>query len=110
MNKVVINTCYGGYRLSEEAANWLIEHGIDESYYKDFNEKYIHHELSYNVPRHHPLLVKCVEELGTEKASGIFAYLKVVEIDSDVYRIDEYDGMESVETPNDIYWNNVNEL
>ena len=30
MNKIVYNACYGGFRLSEKASNYLIEkYGID---------------------------------------------------------------------------------
>lgn len=111
MNKVVINKCYGGYGLSKKAAQWLIDHNISKDYYiKEYSEdsNFIHNYLSWNVPRHHPLLVQCVEELERD-AYGDFAWLEIVEIDSDLYRINDYDGMESVETPNDICWINTNE-
>ena len=47
--------------------------------------------------RHDPILVQVVEELG-DKASGDCAKLTVFETDSRMYRIDEYDGYESVAT------------
>jgi len=47
--------------------------------------------------RHDPVLVQVVEELG-DKASGDCAKLTVFETDSRMYRIDEYDGYESVAT------------
>ena len=53
--------------------------------------------------RHDPVLVQVVEELG-EKANGRCADLKVIEVLSDRYYIDEYDGMEWVETPESIRW------
>ena len=44
-----------------------------------------------------PLLVECVESLGSKLASGKFAQLEVVEIPDDVkWHIEEYDGIESV--------------
>ena len=46
---------------------------------------------------------KLFEELG-EEANGFCADLKVVTIDSNKYRICEYDGMEWVETPESIEW------
>jgi hypothetical protein len=58
---------------------------------------------SEDLPRHDKDLVAVVEKLG-DKANGDCADLKVVEIDSNLYRIDEYDGAESVETPEDIDW------
>lgn len=46
--------------------------------------------------REHPLVVRVVEELGTD-ASGRFADLKVVEIPDGVqYTIEEYDGLEHI--------------
>lgn len=109
MGKAVINTCYGGFRISEEAYNWLKEHGIDEHYigcYPIFENKKCLYR--YDGPRHHPLLIQCVEELG-EKASDAFANLEVVEFEGDLYRIDEYDGYEAVETPDDLHWININD-
>ena len=48
------------------------------------------------VPRHHPLLIQVIEELG-EDANGACAQLKIVEIPSDAdYMIDEYDGFEHI--------------
>lgn len=47
--------------------------------------------------RHDPILVQVVEELG-DKASGDCAKLSLFETDSRMYRIDEYDGYESVAT------------
>jgi hypothetical protein len=55
-----------------------------------------------NVDRHDPALVQVVEELG-EKANAQFAKLRIDEV-SGPYRIDEYDGFESVETPGSYDW------
>lgn len=56
-----------------------------------------------DLPRHDKDLVAVVEELG-DKANGYCADLKVVEINSNLYRIKDYDGAESIETPEDINW------
>jgi len=85
MNKVVYNSSYGYFNLSEEAEEWLKKHGC----------------TSYE--RHSPLLVRCVEELG-EKASGPYSRLKIKEITGDKYIIDDYDGKEKVLEPSDIKW------
>ena len=108
MNKVVINNCYGGFELSNEAWDWMIERGLDKGYYNenpDYNpEKGLLSRYKYypsyepELPRHHPLLVQCIEELGN-KANGDCAELIVVEIPGNQYRINEYDGVESIETP-----------
>jgi hypothetical protein len=56
------------------------------------------HVWEATIERHDPILVEVVEELGPE-ANGHYADLKVFETESDRYRIDEYDGAESVVTP-----------
>jgi len=55
-----------------------------------------------NVSRHDPILVQVVEELG-DKASGEYAKLAIAEV-SGAYRIDEYDGSESVKQPDGYDW------
>ncbi len=55
-----------------------------------------------DVDRHDPVLVQVVEELG-DKANGMCAKLAIEEVDGP-YRIDEYDGFESVETADTYEW------
>ena len=81
--KVVINTCYGGFSLSEKACNFL---GISP---KDFG-------YDYKNKRSDPKLIECIEKLGKE-ADGFVANLKVVEIPDGIdYTIEDYDGVESI--------------
>ena len=83
--KVVINKCFGRFRLSDEAELWLKERGVVEP---EVNET-----PSF---RSDPRLVECVESLK-EKSWGRYAELKVVEIPSGVeWVIEEYDGREWV--------------
>ena len=83
--KVVINTCFGGFGLSQEAYRFM---GIE---WDDFGYKF-----SGDEKRCDPKLVECVERLG-EAASGSFAELKVIEIPDGVeFEICEYDGLEHV--------------
>lgn len=50
-----------------------------------------------NIERTDEDLVKVVETLGSEKASGRLSQLQVVEIPDDVvWELDEYDGIETV--------------
>jgi hypothetical protein len=56
----------------------------------------------HNVSRHDPILVQVVEELG-DKANGMCAKLAIKEV-SGPYRIDEYDGNESVVEPDGYDW------
>ncbi len=84
MIKIVINTCFGGFGLSEEAeAEYKKRKGITDPdwYYWD-------------IDRTCPVLVSMVE---AGKVDGDYAELKVVEIPDDVnWFIHEYDGIEHV--------------
>lgn len=59
--KLVRNADFGGFHLSRLAEQWLAKRGI-------YN-KYPEIEYLRDLPRHEPLLVECVETLGTEAAS-----------------------------------------
>ena len=113
MRKVVYNACYGGFSLSREAVllarkysknpKWggaTIKGDIYDSG-QVCNSDYGY--IDDLIARHDPILVKVVEELGVEKAGGSLSNLKIAEVDGP-YRIDEYDGFESVETPNSYDW------
>lgn len=90
--KIVRNAEYGGFHLSREAEQWLARRGI-------YN-KYPEIESLCNLPRHEPLLVECIETLGPESASEPrIAKLEVVIINSPRYYIDDYDGLETIITP-----------
>jgi len=93
-HKVVINRDYGGFGLSDLAKRWIME--------KYVKTGKVDKETAFEC-RHGEALVSCVETLGT-RANDSFADLVVVEIDSDRYRIDEYDGLETVYTPDDEVW------
>lgn len=87
--KVVINTCFGGFSLSEKALKLYCESGGDEK------------EIlcaGRNINRHDHLLINVVEKLGSE-AAGRCAQLEIINIPdkySTCYRINEYDGLEDV--------------
>jgi len=69
------------------------------------NQRY--YELTLNareIDRADPVLAQVVEELG-DAASGKFAKLRIEEVPAGtLYRIDEYDGNESVMTQTDYEW------
>jgi hypothetical protein len=68
-----------------------------------YNKAYSKQTWYYrDVCRHDPALVQVVEELG-KKAGGNYAELAIDEVDGP-YRIDEYDGFESVESPDSYDW------
>ena len=105
--KIVINSDYGGFSLSDEA---ILEYGRkkglnlvkDENtnwsisiFYKDSVAKENYFE-DRDIPRNDPALVEVVEVLG-EAANGFAANLKIVEIPEDVeWCVEENDGREWV--------------
>jgi len=117
MQKIVINNCFGGFGLSEEAFKWLIKnkgwrttkynkegnHEDDTAeivdltsgkYYSSIMGKY---GFTNDPERDNKDLVEVVEVLGTERASDRFAELKIIEVPNDVeWEIEEYDGNEWV--------------
>lgn len=87
--EVVYNGDYGGFSLSKEAIKMLKELGWKDD--------------EYEPVRHDPKLVQVVKKLG-DKAGGSYACLQVAVLSGNKYRIDEYDGTESVIEPNEEEW------
>ena len=83
--KVVLNNCWGGFSLSDEAKDMFVSLGGDPKQVDRFS-----------VDRTDPKLVEVVEKLGL-RANGECADLKIVDIPEDIeYYIDDYDGVESI--------------
>jgi hypothetical protein len=90
--KIVINACFGGFGLSDEAIAMLRERkGIaagERTTYAD------------EIGRDDADLIAVVEALGTKKASGGYANLRVVEVPTWLrekgWYIEEYDGSEHI--------------
>lgn len=84
VRKVVINTCFGGFGLSEDGLK--LYQSVSGNDGMDV----------YDLERDDAVLVQVVETLG-EQANGVHARLKVVEVPADVrWEIAEYDGNEWV--------------
>lgn len=102
-NKVLINTCYGGFGLSEAALARLHELGsphVEKVSEEDKAQSIFDHAYYLqDIPRHDPLLIQVVEELGVKAAADDCAELRIVEIEGNQYCVDEYDGLERVDTP-----------
>jgi len=115
MQKILINTQYGGYNLSNVAMTKLLElKGIvtypEKGMFDDFNiyfltpptgntrDDYTRKAFYIDkIKRDDPDLIRVVEELGVDAASGRFCQLKIVEIPDDIkWIIQEYDGLEWV--------------
>lgn len=103
-NKVVINRCYGGFGLSNEAVLWLSkEYGLEYAEYAWGSSRKKGYYLKEEIQRHDPRLVRCVETLGS-RANGLCAELEIEEIYGNLYRISEYDGMETLYTQDTTEW------
>lgn len=78
----VLNKCFGGFSLSQFACDAL---GVDSAY-ADLTSEQI------------GKLVELIREYGSEKCSGSFAKLTVVEIPDNFTDIewDDYDGIERI--------------
>lgn len=53
---------------------------------------------SEELQRHDEDLIKCIKALG-EKANAMFSSLSISTIEGNMYRIEEYDGLEHVIEP-----------
>ena len=94
--KIAYNDNYSGFKLSLEAMRWMEENGYAGKFCTESGEVI--------VPRHNPVLVRCIEELG-ERANGIVklnstvigkSELRVAEIEGELYYVIDYDGKETV--------------
>jgi hypothetical protein len=97
LNKVVYNISYGSFTISTEALRRMQELGFIGEFYESGNAIWL-----YDCPRHDPTLVQAVEELG-KKTNGFSSDLCIAEV-SGPYRIEEYDGAETVMEPDDYEW------
>lgn len=98
--KVLINTCYGGFCLSEQAVDLLAK----KKNIQNKTEKAMILRRINN--RSDPHLLEVVEELGLEKCSvGSTCKLSLVEIPDDVeYEIQENDGVESIHEKHRVWY------
>jgi hypothetical protein len=106
VQRIVINTCYGGFSLSRDATLKYLElAGIEYALVEqEDRERQLrlgdrimvegHEFSSRSIDRDDPALVSVVRQLGS-KAGGEYAKLKIVEVPGGVeWGIEEYDGRE----------------
>ena len=79
--KIVINTCFGGFSLSDFAVTAL---ELDSRY--------------DSISRTDARLISLIEKYGSEVCSGMFADLEVVNIPDEAtdWMMQEYDGSEDI--------------
>lgn len=116
--KVIYNACYGGFSLSDAGMRRYAEIKGIELFPEIGDFDFVTYWTKKDEPRSHsdnvlstrdferddPALLQVVAELG-DKANGPAAALRIVEVTAgDRWRIDEYDGNESVMTVDDYEW------
>lgn len=96
--KIVINSCYGGFSISNQCAALMGATVYDEV---STNYRWKRHEWADGKAdrdfRTDEKLIALIEEKGSEWCSGECAELTIVEIPDDVeWEVEEYDGNEWV--------------
>ena len=93
--KVVHNKKSGCIQLTKEATNWMKQHG--------YQAKFCDREGRLIVPRHNPIFVACIEELGgAAYRDPQGTELHIAEIDGDKYCIIQSEHGERVITEKDL--------
>jgi hypothetical protein len=112
MTKIVYNSCYGGFGLSDKAIQrysdlaglGLIHTNVSDrgwGYWELPDGEYWN---GTDLLRTDPILIQVVEELGRE-ADANFAKLAIDELPAGtLYHIHEYDGLETIMTQDDYDW------
>jgi hypothetical protein len=118
MTKIAYNACFGGFGLSQEAFESLLDRKgiawrskdsglklLGNLYYRSDAEGGDDQLLNdKDWDRSDPDLIAVIEALG-EKANGACADIRITDIPAGTrYRIDEYDGNERVMTVDDYDW------
>ena len=110
--KVAINRCFGGFGISDEAFEKLLERKsiafdkvksessfLGASYYEaghSGNNDYYISEYDYCENRSDPDLIAVIEEMGSQ-ANTKYSDIAIVEVPDDAkWHIHEYDGLEHV--------------
>lgn len=106
--KIVINKCHGGFGVSNEVFNYLIEKKkwVVGEYGRimlsdALGEKYFFNDDDYTLKfRSDPDLIEAIESVGLEQASGEYSKLRIVEIPDEINRdniiIDDFNGLEQI--------------
>lgn len=95
-HKIAIGKNHSGFWLNKDIEQYLLdEYGV----------------LDYwGIERHDPRLIEAIEleiAKGNNPHHESYGKIKIVEIDSDQYVIEEYDASEFVKTPDSIKWINI---
>jgi hypothetical protein len=115
VTKIVYNACFGGFGLSPVALKRYAEladlsyseevyEGAMTKFFASMHDKNGEYVSERDLSRNDPVLIQVVEELG-KKANSRFSDLRIIELAPGTkYRIDEYDGNESIMTVDNYEW------
>lgn len=100
--KIVINDSYGGFTISEDALKYMgVPYRNDWGYIVPIAYQW----LGSLECRTNEKLIEFIEKFGSESAGGSFSNLVIKEVPKGtLFRIQEYDGSEWVETADEIDW------
>jgi len=94
--KIVINGCFGGFSVSKIVFDKLGFKWDDYGFLENSHFG-ISYEQNYDAYRSHPNLIKVIEEIGVEQASGGCAELQIFDVPDDIeWYISDYDGWETI--------------
>ena len=109
--KVAVNSCYGGFGISEEAGRLLKKKGVKVKFKGDkyddgikvdmfygylSNEDFGIEDENYDKYKEDKRLIEVIEKLG-DKANGSHAEIRIAEVPDDIeWKIEEYDGIEII--------------
>lgn len=99
--KVVYNACYGGFSLDRKAVERMADLGsawAQKELAANHDPRFFY-SSGRGLERHDPILVAVVEEMGDEASKS--EKLRVIELLGRRYKIEEYDGLETVIDPED---------
>ena len=93
VRRVVLNCCYGGFGLSEDAIR--LYHDLTSGISGSADRLYF-----FDIQRDDPILLQVIDTIGLEDASGPYSKLGIAEIPDDIptdgWTVMDYDGREWV--------------
>jgi hypothetical protein len=112
--KIVINSCFGGFGLSLVGIERYAEYkgiklvseknGPFTQYYSEHSNGKRDYFNDSDIERDDPALIRVVEDLG-KRAQTAYSDLQIRSLKKGtLYRIDDYDGREHIETVETIDW------
>jgi len=91
--RIVVNCCFGGFNLSDEAKNTykILTADVPKGPNWYANE---------DIARDDPVLLAIIDSIGLQRTAGLYCKLAIIEIPDDFpedgWTINEYDGQEWV--------------